>query len=153
MDLLRLLEIDRSLIPPEAQRSLLIAEMVWSNAGSPQDRAGLCAALEKTLQSCTRQGIWYAAVLLQRKKSLERGSWRPLAQLRRQVRQVQGPRSERISAALPVQMDDSDACSECRGSGIITAPGGKSGTFCSCGIYLTRLRKSTQENENATSSR
>jgi len=30
MDLLRLLEIDRSLIPPEAQRSLLIAEMTWS---------------------------------------------------------------------------------------------------------------------------
>jgi len=78
MDLLRLLEIDRSLIPPEAQRSLLIAEMTWSAAGSPQDRAGLGASLEKTLQSCTSQGIWYAPVLLQPKKAIERGTWRPL---------------------------------------------------------------------------
>ncbi len=29
MNLLRLLEIDRSLIGPEAQRSLLVAERVW----------------------------------------------------------------------------------------------------------------------------
>jgi hypothetical protein len=144
MDLLRLLEIDRSLIPPEAQRSLLIAEMVWSNAGSPQDKAGLCAALEKTLQSCTRQGIWYAAVLLQRKKALERGTWRPLAQLRRaQPAAIAPPRGPAVHITSEEGATDAP-CPQCGGTGIQTASDGRSGTFCSCGIYLARLCRRSQ---------
>jgi len=147
MDLLSLLEIDRSLISPEAHRSLLVAEMAWSAAGYPQDLAGLCAVLERTLRSCTAQAIWYAPIFLQRKKAIERGTWRPVA---RPGRQTQTSRSLQSSVALPTQMIDGETCSRCDGSGILTAPDSKSGTLCSCGAYLARLRKSTQANANAT---
>jgi hypothetical protein len=154
MDLLGLLEIDRSLITPESRRSLLIAEMVWSAAGYPQDRAGLCAVLEKILRSCTAQGIWYAPVLLQRKKAIERGTWRPLPKSRRMV---QSRQAERSAAATPGQMGgqahDDQTCSSCGGSGILTAADGKTGTFCPCGAYLARVRRTPEEEPKPTSSR
>jgi len=151
MDLLRLLEIDRSLIPPEAQRSLLIAEMTWSAAGSPQDRAGLGASLEKTLQSCTSQGIWYAPALLQPKKAIERGTWRPLqrAATRPGKQHAEWPlerhdeRHDGAKAELPAA--DGNCCANCGGCGIVTAADGRSGTFCPCGAYLARLLKSLQQ--------
>jgi hypothetical protein len=76
MDLLRLLQIDSSLIGPEARESLLLADRIWREAGAPREMWALVAALEEILRRCKESGIWYAPILLQRKKALERGTWR-----------------------------------------------------------------------------
>jgi hypothetical protein len=151
MDLLRLLELDRSLIAPEARRSLLIAEIVWSGAGCPCDRAGLCAALEETLQRCVREGVWYAPVLLQRKKAIERGTWRPARTASRAAGEAHSPQHAAAAIAPP----DSRApaagdqaagglCARCGGSGILNAPGGLTGALCPCGAYLRRYTGAAQ---------
>jgi hypothetical protein len=52
MEFLRLLEIDRSLVTPEAQKSLLLADRVWNEEGCPQEACALCGVLEKILRRC-----------------------------------------------------------------------------------------------------
>ena len=79
MEFLRLLEIDRSLLAPEAEKSLLLADRVWCEEGCPREPSRLVAVLEKILQRCLSSGLWYAPILLRRKKGLERGTWRPPA--------------------------------------------------------------------------
>jgi hypothetical protein len=50
MELLRLLQIDSSLIGPEARESLLVADRVWHPEGCPRETCALIAALEKILR-------------------------------------------------------------------------------------------------------
>lgn len=77
MTLTKLLEIDESKIVREQQRSLLLAEKVWYEAGQPRERWELVRVLEEILLRCVASHIWYAPILLQRKKAIERDSWRP----------------------------------------------------------------------------
>jgi hypothetical protein len=77
MNLIKYLEIDESQVHPDARRSLLLAEKVWTENGSPLDRWELVRVLEEILRRCIASGIWYAPMLLQRKKAIERDSWRP----------------------------------------------------------------------------
>jgi hypothetical protein len=170
-DLLELLGIDRSLIPPEAQRSLTLAETVWRAEGCPRDTAGLCGTLETILRRCTASGTWYAPVLLQRKKALERGTWRP-----RNLRAARAPlgcaahdnlasgkQAAPPTGAVPQQRQtpsaDSrlpatdgsrvtgEACARCGGTGIAVAPGGASGSLCPCGAYLRRFTGKAQPSD------
>lgn len=138
MDLLHLLEIDQSAVPQEAQRSLLLADRIWRERGAPRDRAGLCAALEEILRRCVSSGIWYAPVLLQRKKAIERGTWRPLRP--QAARPAPTARSAGNAAAGPAQPGE-QACRLCGGSGVLNAPGTYSGTLCECGAYLRRYAR------------
>jgi len=71
------IEIDENLVAPEAQKSLLLADRVWNEEGRPRETWALCAVLEKILRRCLDSNIWYAPILLERRKALERGSWRP----------------------------------------------------------------------------
>jgi hypothetical protein len=140
MELLRLLQIDSSLIGSEARESLLVAERVWHEEGCPREGWALAAALEKILRRCAASGIWYAPVLLQRKKALERGTWRAAAQpsARALQREIAGP----ARAASPGAVDSAGPpCERCGGSGVVNAPAGTSGTLCECGAYLRRFVK------------
>ncbi len=77
MNLIKYLEIDESQVHPDARRSLLLAEKIWTQNGSPLERWELVRVLEEILRRCIASGIWYAPMLLQRKKAIERDSWRP----------------------------------------------------------------------------
>ncbi len=134
MDLLRLLEIDRSLIGPEAGKSLLVAERVWCEEGCPTEGWALAAALEKILRRCAASGIWYAPVLLQRKKALERGTWRPAKH-----RPAPSVRREIVDSSRPNSAEP--PCEKCGGSGVVNAPGGLNGMLCECDSYMRRFAK------------
>ena len=77
MNLIKYLEIDEAQVQPDARRSLLLAEKIWTENGSPLERWELVRVLEEILRRCIASGIWYAPMLLQRKKAIERDSWRP----------------------------------------------------------------------------
>jgi hypothetical protein len=131
MDLLRRLQIDAPLIGPEARESLLLAE------GSRREPWALVAALEKRLQRCKSLDIWYAPVLLQRKKALERGTWR----VPQEFRSAQSPgRPAEVAATARGACSDarknSDdgkdaACAKCGDTGIRCLPGGHSASAAS----------------------
>jgi hypothetical protein len=131
MDLLRLLQIDSSLIGPEARESLLLADRIWREAGAPREMWALVAALEEILRRCKESGIWYAPILLQRKKALERGTWRVPQEFR----------SVSLPAALPAKSSATASCCKCGDTGILCAPGGSRGTLCGCGAYLRKFVK------------
>lgn len=129
MNVLQLLEVDTKLVTPEARQSLLLAERVWSEEGSPQEPRALSLVLEKILQRCMASGIWYAPVLLQRKKSLERGTWRPC--------RAPGKSDSTSAQALRAAAQGLNGlCPACGGTGIVVHRGGFSGSLCSCGAYL-----------------
>jgi hypothetical protein len=137
MDLLRLLEIDRSLLAPEAEKSLLLADRLWCEDGCPREPRRLVETLEKILQRCLTSGIWYAPILLRRKKALERGTWRPSAHTSADRESA----ASRASAS-PARLGKGDGhCAACGGTGVLVRAGGFTGTLCSCGIYLQRLRQ------------
>ena len=77
MNLIKYLEIDESQVHSDARRSLLLADKIWTENGSPLERWELVRVLEEILRRCIASGIWYAPMLLQRKKAIERDSWRP----------------------------------------------------------------------------
>jgi hypothetical protein len=133
MEFLRLLEIDRSLVAPEAQKSLLLADRVWNEEGCPRETWALCGVLEKILRRCLDSNIWYAPVLLQRKKALERGSWRPHS--------FAAPPGRSSAASADEPQGSAERCAECGGTGIVIRAGGFSGSLCSCGGYLSRVRR------------
>jgi hypothetical protein len=137
MEFLRLLEIDRSLVAPEAEKSLLLVDRVWCEEGCPREPSRLVAVLEKILQRCLSSGLWYAPILLRRKKGLERGTWRPPAYT------SGGGKSPSLPAsASPATREKSDEdCATCGGTGVIILPGGFTGTLCPCGTYLRRLQQ------------
>jgi hypothetical protein len=139
MEFLRLLEIDRSLVTREAQKSLLLADRVWNEEGCPQEACALCGVLEKILRRCLDSNIWYAPVLLQRRKALERGSWRPRATVPTPVRGATSAPAE--SHGEPPS--STETCAECGGTGIVIRAGGFSGSLCSCGRFLSRIKRSS----------
>ncbi|HTQ61033.1 MAG TPA: hypothetical protein VMI32_12450 [Candidatus Solibacter sp.] len=135
MDLLRLLEIDRTLLVPEAEKSLLLADRLWCEDSCPREPGRLVETLEKILQRCLTSGIWYAPILPRRKKALERDAWKPSAY------SSAGGESEasRARASTTRQGKGDESCAACGGTGILVRAGGFTGTLCSCGIYLQRL--------------
>jgi len=137
MDFLRLLEIDRKLVGPEAQQSLLLANRVWEEGGSPREPWAIVAVLEKILERCLVSGIWYAPVLLQRKKALERGTWRPS----RSERSAGSAASHSTNATDGALQAAAGNCSACGGTGIVIRTGGLSGSLCTCGAYLRSLKR------------
>ena len=147
MDLLRLLEIDRSLIGPEAGKSLLLAERVWSEEGCPRDSRGLVIVLEKILRRCVAYGIWYAPVFLQRKKALDRGTWRPAKPAARSLRGEtahlsRGATADASRGAAPAAANAAaPPCEKCGGAGVLNAPSGLSCMLCPCGAYMRRYVK------------
>ena len=142
MEFLRLLEIDQNLVAPEAQKPLLLADSVWNEEGRPREAWTLCAVLEKVLRRCLDSNIWYAPILLQRKKALEHGSWRP-----RSIAARPGCSSAGTSvASADKQQGSAKSCAECGGTGIVICAGGFSASFCSCGAYLSRLNRNSQKN-------
>jgi hypothetical protein len=77
MTLTELLEIERTLLLGEDELGLAYAEALWSAAGMPVEPQALCRALERILCACQREGVRYPAILLRRRKELERGTWAP----------------------------------------------------------------------------
>jgi hypothetical protein len=64
-----------------------------------------------------REGVRYPAILLRRKKELERGTWSPRAEF-----------------AAPTGSPGDPDCAICHGVGTIANPGGLSGRLCECFI-------------------
>jgi hypothetical protein len=117
LTLTRLLEIDAKLLLPEEERGLQLARLLWNEAGRPSEQRALCRTLEKILTDCQREGIRYPAILLRRKKELERGSWTP-----------------QLALAAPADSPGDPDCTICGGIGTIANPGGLSGRLCECYI-------------------
>src|SRR5579872_2628253 len=117
LTLTQLLEIDAKLLAPEEERGLQLARLLWNDAGRPSERRALCRALERILTVCQQGGIRYPAILLRRKKELERGSWAP-----------------RPAAAAAQDAPGDPNCKFCGGIGTIANPGGLSGRLCECFI-------------------
>jgi hypothetical protein len=119
LTLTRALEIDIKLIPVEEDKALLLARRLWEFDGRPIEPQTLCRSLERILTLCQREGVCYPAILLRRKKELERGTWAPDPAL-----------------AIPEQFPGDPNCAICHGAGVITNPGGLSGRPCEC--YLRK---------------
>jgi hypothetical protein len=120
LTLTKALEIDLKLIPIEEDKALQLARKLWEFDGRPIESLALIRSLERILKLCQREGIRYPAILLRRKKELERGTWAPDPKL-----------------ALPEESLGDPACTICRGAGIIMNPGGFSCRSCEC--YLRKL--------------
>lgn len=114
MTLTRLLEIDIRLLRDGEDRGLSYAERVWCDLGEPADPRKLCEALEKILHCCVDEGIGYPAILLRRKKEVERGTWQP----------------KTAPPTVAAQPTGGAACPDCGGKGFITRLGGASGSLC-----------------------
>jgi hypothetical protein len=121
LTLTQLLEIDAKLLAPEEERGLILARLLWKEAGYPSERRALCRALERILTVSQDEGIRYPAILLRRKKELERGTW--------------APRPAPAAAAARDTPGDPN-CTICLGVGSIANPGGLSGRLCEC--YLRK---------------
>src|ERR1700688_3768170 len=79
LTLTQLLEIDAKLLVREEERGLMLARLLWKEAGYPSERRALCRALERILTVSQEEGIRYPAILLRRTKgsSAEPGRPRP----------------------------------------------------------------------------
>jgi hypothetical protein len=117
LTLTRVLEIDIKLVPLEEDRALQLARQLWDYDGRPIEQRALCRALERILALCQKEGVRYPAILLRRKKELERGTWAPDPAL-----------------SLPEETPGDPHCTICRGAGVIVNPGGLSGRSCECYI-------------------
>jgi len=124
----RALEIDINLIPVEEDKALMLARSLWEFDGRPIEPQPLRRSLERILTLCQREGVRYTAILLCRKKELERGAWVPDPAL-----------------AIPEEHPGDPNCTICRGAGVITNPGGLSGRNCECYI-----RKRSAKGDPAT---
>lgn len=120
LTLTKTLEIDLKLISIEEDKALQLARELWDLDGRPIEAAALRRSLERILKLCQREGIRYPAILLRRKKELERGAWAPDPKL-----------------AVPEESLGDPKCTICRGRGTIMNPGGLSCRFCEC--YLRKL--------------
>ncbi|MGB6788952.1 MAG: hypothetical protein WBE20_12535 [Candidatus Acidiferrales bacterium] len=114
MTLTSLLEINVSLLEWDAQRGLEIAEAAWLEGGQPVERRALAEILEMAITRCARSGVPYPAILLKRKKQLDRSEWKP------------GVWPQLVNqAATPA-----DECPKCKGLGCIPAPDGSHASLC-----------------------
>jgi hypothetical protein len=150
--LTRLLEIDRRIVRAEALDSLLYAERIWNECGCPAEGPALADALETILQRCAREAVYYAPILLQRKKALERGTWKPRAGstgfslcsprlphdnawLPHDVAAAATAAPGSGRARGPAPTGEPLPCAACGGTGIVVGPGGRSGSLCACGAW------------------
>lgn len=116
MTLTRLLGIDRKMLPEDSERALYLAEAIWQRAGCPTEPGELAEALEEVLVRCVAEGVPYPAVLLLRKRQLQRGDWK----------------ARMAPAAGSGEQAGQNGCSLCGGSGYRLNPGGCSATLCEC---------------------
>ncbi len=134
MTLTRLLEIHLRWVQPEALASLRLAERVWAEHDCPLAVRALVDVLETILVRCVREGIYYAPILLQRKKALERGTWAP--RIASPAVPLVGREAPPLSCvASNAALSNQSTCPRCGGSGIAIAPGGASGSLCPCGAW------------------
>lgn len=152
--LVRLLEINRKLVQQEEQMSLLIADRLWCEEGKPCTVPELSRCIERTLRLCVSEGILYAPVLLLRKKSLDRGTWRPAWPQHRATPHLSA--AQRCSATNTsatqqpaASMKENSAagspgesCARCGNTGLYTSPDGMTGFLCPCGAYMRNLKAS-----------
>jgi hypothetical protein len=115
LTLTRALEIDIKLVPVDEDKGLQLARELWAFDGRPIEPRALRQSLERILTLCQREGIRYPAILLRRKKELERGTWAPDPAL-----------------AIPEDPPGDPACPNCHGLGYTLNPGGLSGRGCDC---------------------
>jgi hypothetical protein len=116
-------------------RQCLYLKQLWNEDGCPSERQPFCRTLERILTFCQREGIRYPAILLRRKKELERGTRAADAAL---------------AAASSHSARDPD-CAICHGIGTIPNPGERSRRFCECYVrkyierYNAKLRAAGQQ--------
>jgi hypothetical protein len=101
-----------------------LAEKVWAKTGYPTDARSLSDVLESILRLCVRQGIPYPAMLLKRKKGMERGTWLP-----RSAKPSDSAKKRSIPAS------STPACSICGDTGYAYTKNGFSATLCGCGAW------------------
>jgi hypothetical protein len=123
MTLTRILEIETRFLQPGDATSLGIAEGIWRSHGSPTDAKALADILEKVMRECSQSGVYYAAVILKRKKSLERGTWKPAPQF------CEPPRD--AGATQPGM--NGVKCSQCGDTGYIQMQ--THASLCRCGAW------------------
>jgi hypothetical protein len=123
MTLTRLLEINMRLIKYEEDRGLRLAEEVWRVRGAPSSGKALADAIETCLQRCTEGGIPYPAILLRRKKEIERGTWVPSKKMY-------------ISKGDDLPRDGDANCKKCGGSGHVSIENGLHAKMCECNKWL-----------------
>jgi len=117
MTLTRLLGIKKELLRYEDQNGLHLAERMWSESGEPIEPQALSDTLDAILDRCKESVISYPAVILKRKKQLERGTWKP-----------EFP-SHRIQNE-PATGEIVSGCRECGGRGYLVSRGGRQGSLC-----------------------
>jgi hypothetical protein len=122
MTLTRLLGIRLDLLKYEDEQGLSFAERVWQENGAPCEPELLCDVLETILTRCVEEGICYPAIVLRRKKELQRGGWKPI---------VVGAKGVPKSAS-----EGDQACSKCRGTGYVPIEGGRHEKFCECNGWV-----------------
>jgi|SRR5215831_1991499 len=125
MTLAQVLDIDGNFLRHGDQEGMIFAELAWQGLGCPTTLRPLIEALEHILRQARAGGIYYPAILLKRKKELERGIFQPKA-----------------ASKAPVPAIPSDpTCPHCHGQGIVTTSIG-TGTLCEC--YRKRLAGQVQ---------
>ena len=123
MTLTGLLGINRRLLKYEDEPGLKFAERLWLDSGSPCNGQQLCDVLETILRRSAEEGICYPAILLKRKKQIERGTWSP-----------EKGRDSGESNSSPKEGDP--ACPKCSGSGHVPIENGLHVRFCECNKWM-----------------
>ncbi len=123
MTLTRLLGINLQLIKYEDDRGLQVAEQVWRSLGAPSEGQALADTIECCLQRCAEEGILYPAILLKRKKQIERGTWLP-----------ESKGNSRADDSLPSEGNSN--CPQCGGSGHVLIESGRHAKMCQCNKWV-----------------
>ena len=130
MTLTNLLGIKRKFLRYEHERGLRLAELRWTEKGSPVEPRILCDTLDAILDECMENGVLFPPILLKRKKQLDLGIWKPEVSAA-PVEPVRPLIKNIVRQAANMANTGSEACPACGGWGFITKPGGFSGSLCS----------------------
>jgi hypothetical protein len=123
LTLTSLLGINLRLLKYEDDRGLQLAEKVWRSQGAPSEGPALADTIECCLERCTEEGIPYPAILLKRKKQIERGIWSP-----------ERGRDSSETKSPPIEGDAT--CPKCGGSGYVLIEGGLHARMCLCNKWM-----------------
>ena len=130
MTLTDLLEIERQLIRWEDERGLQVAEQLWQLGGCPRRIPQLVDFLESVLRRCGESGITYPAVLLKRKKQLERRDWKPSVRKK--------------PAHIGASLSKNGVCPACGGTGVVENLATGTGGWCKCGAWKQKYCATAQ---------